>query len=683
MPRALLCFSFVAACFCTAAHGGDLWLGDGRPLPSGDAALYANEPAPEFRAEFVLPPGHSGDVNVRIACAGCYRLTVQGACISETSLMPLWSPFDKTVYSDSLCIPKEVLAPHPGTNDIRVLLGNGFRSLSPLRFWGRVNFRKNLASGRPCFRLSMDVPGVSLAWSWRESQVMRNCVFLGTEIDAARGDSNDWRPASAVPGPAGRIVPRRAPALGVRKILQGKSRWIEPGSVQIVDLGENVTGCPVFRFRGLPRGRRVEIVYGERLTSDGRVNVLTQTAGQIKPGRCAGGPGAPNLACARDVYVAAGRQDETFEPYFTWHICRYLEVRGYDRLLSADEILYHAVSAKLENASPGASFSCGVADLDNLHAVCRRTFLNNLLSVQSDCPGRERLGYGGDIVATAEAMILNWDMKEFYLKTLQDYADEAASDGWITETAPHVGIADRGYGGRAGPIGWTLVVPHLIDAIVRHYPDAAERALAYYPVCARYVELMAAKFPNGIVPTCIGDHEGLDRPPQDVMATAHWHEFVRLTASFANRLGKREQAARYAALSARIAEAFRSRYVREGIVAGGSQGAQATALHLGLLRREDVPMAEKALLSALEKTQYAPTTGIFSTRYMLMYLSEHGYRDVAERVVRSRAAQGWMRMLDRGATTLWETWKESDDVFSNCHPMFGSVDEWILRFGAR
>jgi alpha-L-rhamnosidase len=37
-------------------------------------------------------------------------------------------------------------------------------------------------------------------------------------------------------------------------------------------------------------------------------------------------------------------------------------------------------------------------------------------------------------------------------------------------------------------------------------------------------------------------------------------------------------------------------------------------------------------------------------------------------------------MIDRGATTIWETWKESDNIYSNCHPMFGSVSEWFYRW---
>ena len=66
---------------------------------------------------------------------------------------------------------------------------------------------------------------------------------------------------------------------------------------------------------------------------------------------------------------------------------------------------------------------------------------------------------------------------------------------------------------------------------------------------------------------------------------------------------------------------------------------------------------------------------------MLMYLAEHGHNDVARRIVLHEGFPGWLHMLERGATTLWETWKESDNVYSNCHPMFGSVDEWILKHG--
>ena len=333
-----------------------------------------------------------------------------------------------------------------------------------------------------------------------------------------------------------------------------------------------------------------------------------------------------------------------------------------------------------ESAPAAKAFKTDNKDFAAIHEMCRRTFQANLIGgVQSDCPGRERLGYGGDIVATYEAYMLNWDMRAIYLKVLRDFADEAADDGWITETAPYVGIAVKGEGGRSGPVSWALAVPELIDGLLRHYNET--KALDFYPVCARYVRQLAARHPDGLIPQCIGDHEALERAPNGVTATAHWHRFVALTAGFAKRLGRAEDAAEFEALAAKIKAAFAAKYVKDGVVANGTQSAQAIGLYLGLVPTDQIPAAERRLVKAVEEKGYGPTTGIFSTRYMLMYLSEHGRLDLAEKIVLHRGFPGWLHMLERGATTLWETWKESDNVYSNCHPMFGSVDEWILRYG--
>ena len=85
--------------------------------------------------------------------------------------------------------------------------------------------------------------------------------------------------------------------------------------------------------------------------------------------------------------------------------------------------------------------------------------LSNLFSVESDCPHREKLGYGGDIVAACEMAMLNFDMSRLYRKSVEDLTDAARTNGGFTETAPYVGISDEGLGGGAGPIGWGTAQP--------------------------------------------------------------------------------------------------------------------------------------------------------------------------------------------------------------------------------
>ncbi|MCR5753186.1 MAG: family 78 glycoside hydrolase catalytic domain, partial [Kiritimatiellae bacterium] len=643
----VLLASTLAAGFCFAATLDDVpWIGDGRPEREG-ADWYAEDPAPEFCAEFVLPEGVS-EAKISFACAGFgwFRVESGGAFMTADGLDTLWSVYDKTVYSRTTRSVN--LKPCPAVNRVYVNLGNGFYNLPPLCFWGSKCFREALSHGRPCFKLAIDVVDKPLEWKWRETDVVRNAVYLGSEVDATRRDGKDpWKPAAVVKGPKGRIVewPRSNPQMITADIHHGEVKWLREGEVQVVDFGVNASGVPSFTFRDEQRGSRIEIVYGERLNDDGSVNVLTQAAGQVKkPGK--GGPGAPDIACQRDAYVCRGPRKlppmtvtsgdtraETFRPPFTWHVFRYAEIRGAKHLVAdATRHVRSMLSLLVRQGAAAKAFKTDDPELAAIHEICRRTFQANMIGgVQSDCPGRERLGYGGDIVATCEAYMLNFDMREIYLKVLRDFADEAEDDGWLTETAPYVGIADAGFGGRSGPISWALAVPELIDGLLRHYDET--RALEFYPVCARYVRLVDGKCPSGIVPRCIGDHEALERAPDGCTATAHWHRFVDLTLKFARRLGREDDAREFAALEAKIRAAFVEKYVKNGIVANGTQSAQSLGLYLGLVPADQVAAAERRLVDAVEEKGCGPTTGIFTTRYMLMYLSEHGRVDLARRIV--------------------------------------------------
>ncbi len=655
------------------------WTGDGVAAREG-AAWYGEDRASEFKAEFVLPEGVD-EAKITFACAGfaSIRLGDGTAVTDESGLDTLWSVYDKTVYVHT---PAPVKArAYPATNTVYVRLGNGFYNMPPLRFWGGICFRSALARGRPCFKLSVEGVEKPLEWKWRETNIIRNSVYLGTEVDATKTEETLWKNAVAAAGPKGALVrwTGSEPATGEKEVLGGRPLRVREGAVQVFDFGVNASGVPRFVFGGEARGTRVEIVYGERLNADGTVNVLTQTAGQIKR-KGMGGPGAPDLACQRDVYVCSGAAKETFSPPFTWHIFRYAEIRGAKNPVAVAENRVMSMVSIKERKGGAKAFDTADKDLRAIHELCLRTFRANLIGgVQSDCPGRERLGYGGDIVASCRAYMLNFDMRDIYLKILKDFVDEAADDGWITETAPFVGIADRGFGGRSGPVSWALVVPELMDAILSHYGDSS--VLGHYPVCTRYIKLVDAKCPDGIIPRCIGDHEALERAPDAVTATAHWYRFVKLTASFARRLGKEGEAQELEALAAKIRSAFAVKFVKaDGTVANATQSAQAIAFYLGLAPDALREKVFAKLVEAVEKKGCAPYTGIFSTRYLLMALSENGRVDLARRIVLHKGFPGYLHMIDRGATTLWETWKESDNIYSNCHPMFGSVDEWILKY---
>ena len=152
-----------------------------------------------------------------------------------------------------------------------------------------------------------------------------------------------------------------------------------------------------------------------------------------------------------------------------------------------------------------------------------------------------------------------------------------------------------------------------------------------------------------------------------------------MVAEFATILGKPEDARKFGELADAIRVAFQRRFVHGGKVGEGRQGEQVFGLYHDLIPASDRAAALAILKSDLAAKDGALTTGIFGTKYLLEVLSTEGAGDLAGAVVNRRTFPGWGYMLDNNATTLWETWRPSDNVFSQNHPMFGSVEEWFMK----
>jgi alpha-L-rhamnosidase len=678
------------------------WIGDGKPQPNNDEGYYDADPAPQFRKTFRVQR-EIRSARLCVVGLGFYEAQINGKALADCALAPLWTPYAQRVLYDTCDVSEQV---QKGENVLTVTLGNGWYNPLPMRMWGKLNLREALAVGRPCLIAKLEIQNTDgsqqtvasdATWKVADGPLLRNSLYLGEVYDArleTRGwretgyDDTAWRTASCVTGPAGGLHPRQAPPVGIRETWPAKHVGEPKPGVYVVDLGRNFAGVARFRLGSGAVGEPVTFRYGELLNPDGTVNVMTAVAGQIKRADM-GGPGAPALAEQHDIYIRRGGEDESYMPRFTWHGFRYIQIEGLSKVPAVADVTAVALASALPDA---CEFECSSALLNTLHRVCRDTFLSNVFGQPSDCPARERFCYGGDIAPSAEAFIFNFDMRAFYTKVLQDFADEAV-DGWFTETAPWTGHAsqgfgentgpfvraeDRRFGGGSGPIGWTVAVPVMIRELYRYYGDR-EVVARHYDACARYVDLVSGKCPNLIVPRCIGDHEALEKATVTLTATAHFYQWTKLVSEFALSLGKAEDANKYAALAEEIRVAFQKRFVVGGRVGQGRQGEQAFGLYHRLIPEADRAGALEILRQDLAAKGGALTTGIFSTKYLLEILSTEGLEDVAGAIVARREFPGWGYMLDHGATTLWENWKGSDNRFSQNHPMFGSVDEWFMK----
>lgn len=665
-----------------------VWLSDGKPLPQNDADFYRDDPAPLFRKEFTATKRVTR-ARLFIAGLGTYEASLNGRPVGDHVLDPGWTAFSKRVLTDTYDVTSLVKS---GQNCLGVTLGNGWFNPLPLRMWGHLNLRDTLTTGRPRFiaQLQIDFDGgtsqtlvTDTTWKVSEGPVLRNSVYLGELVDArldqkgwdtAGFDDAQWRTASVVTTPLGRLASPTHPPIRETQRWNAVSVTEPKPGVHLYDMGENFTGWVTLKL-DVPAGTRVQLRYGELLYADGSLNPMTSVAGQIKglkkdSQESVGGPGAPPVAWQADTYVARGG-GETYRPKFTFHGFRYVEIRWLPKPLPLTSVVAGRLHADVE---PIGTFDCSDPMFNRIQAMCRRTFLSNLMSVQSDCPHRERFGYGGDIVATSEALMMNFDMTGFYQKAVRDWSESALDDGMLTDTAPFVGIQYCG-------VVWAMAHPLLLDQLYQYSGDL-ELSKEQYPVAKRWLALVEAKYPDGIVTDGLSDHEGLAPAPAPELVTPFFYLSARLLHDMADRLGHSDDAAHFARLAEKVKGAYVAKFVDAGTgrVGTGSQACQAVGLYTGIVPESVRARALDVLIRDIEAHGGHLTTGIIGTKAMLDVLSRHGRTDLAFDIVSKKDFPGWGWMLENGATTLWEHWELSDNTFSHNHPMFGSVSQWFMQW---
>ncbi len=663
------------------------WIDDGSKQPEKDEDYYKDDRMPLFRKAFNITKKISS-ARIYISGVGYYEAYLNGNKIGDHMLDPGFTTYKKEVLYTSYDITSLL---KKGDNVAGIMLGNGWYNPLPFKLFGRWDLRDYQQTGRPCLKAQMhirytdgsdDIIATDASWQCAPGPVTHNNVYLGEQYDArleqknfsGTGNMPTWKNASLTDGPSGTLTAQMQPPIKITKVLH-PVRITEPRKdTFIVDMGQNFAGVARIKVKG-PAGALIALRYGEDLFEDGTLNYLTTCATQIKKGGIKAGPGAPETAWQEDRYILKGEGVEIWSPRFTFHGFRYVEVTGWPGKPTVNDIEGLRMNADFENAG---NFSCSNDMFNHLHEAIQWTFLSNVFSVQSDCPGREKMGYGGDMVATADAFIYNFNMANFYAKAVNDFANEQRKEGGITEIAPFTGIADKGYGDESGPLGWELAFPYLQKQLYDFYGD--KQIIAdHYDAFKKQLDFLASKSTDHIFYWDISDHEALDAKPESLTAACFYYHHVCLAVSFASILNKPDDSAKFAQRAERIKNAIVNKFLVHGTgrFDNATQSAQAFALWYQLSPEKDSTM--KILMNELARHGGHLSTGIFATKMMFDVLRENNRNDIAYQIANQRTFPGWGFMLANGATTLWETWAYPKDGPSQNHPMFGSIDEWFYR----
>lgn len=662
---------------------------------------YQLYPSPLLRREFVLSQPVRR-ATVFVTALGLYELRLNGAKVGSQVLAPEWTDYHKRVQYQTYEVTTQI---RQGANALGAILADGW-------YAGRLGLQGPAApptpilyGTKPAFllQLHLELEDGSVQrvvsdgnWHCTLEGPIRSTSLLGGEHIDARKEFNGWDSPGfqheawshvRVRRAAGTaLVAQKNEAIRLTRELQPAAVTEPSPGVYIVDMGQNMVGWCRLKVMA-PMGATITLRHAEVLNPDGtlyRENLRLKgyIDGQV------------------DCYTAAGHGVETFEPRFTYHGFRYVEITG----LVSPPALTDVLGCVVHSDSPMAGgLACSDPALTKLFENIVWTQRGNMHSVPTDCPQRdERLGWSGDAQVYSQTAIFSMDMAAFFTKWMQDVRDAQTRDGRFPDFAPHPYEPEVKFSGNPGWADVGVVIPW---RLYTNYGDT-RMLLENFTAAKRWVEFIHRHNPDLIWKnrrSCTieygdwlnGDTLILEKYPRSggevprgVYATAFFAHSTDLLARTATVLGKTAEARKYGQLLAGIKKAFVTAFVGDdGRVEGDTQAGYALALAFDLLPEKLRPLATEKMVNAVEAYQGRISTGIQSTLRLMLALSRFGRDDIAWKLMTNREIPSWLYMVDHGGTTVWERWDgwvegrgfQSPGMNSFNHYAIGAVGEWMMR----
>ena len=619
--------------------------------------------------------------HVSIAGLGQYRLTINGHDVGDAALAPGWSEYRKRVLYDTWDVTGLVKA---GDNVLAIMLGNGPYNVeyAPGRY---TKFLDSYGAPKAIVALTIEHSdgtrtrfGTGADWRWTPGPILFSSMYGGEDWDAraipggwtAPGfDDAAWNPVEVTQGPGG--VLRAGTTPPVRVVDTRLATTITPlaDDVLLADFGYNCAGRPRLCFVA-PAGTVIELVPGEALDADGRVTQASFNAG----------PGHAVL----DHYTAAGGGEEWFEPAFVYHGMRYCEIRGL-RQAALRTVECRVIRA---DVAPVGQFSASPALPGRIHDLIVRAADSNLMSVITDCPHREKLGWLEQTWLNAPTLFYNRDVITLYEKLVDDIADTQTADGMVPAIAPEyvafVDAAGHDQIWRNSP-EWGVAAVLAPWAAYRFCGDPTILARAW-PAAERYCAYLAVRARDGLLDFGMGDW--YDVGPRDpgeaqltsraLVGTAVWIEALQAMAAIAPVIGRSSEVPLWQSRMDKVTAAFNTRFLdpATGRYEHGSQTAQAVPLALGIVPAAHKATALDGLVAAVRAAGNGVTAGDIGFRYVMRALAQAGRDDIVLAMLSVQGRPGYLWQLDHGATTLTEAW-DANPTKSLNHFMLGHAEGWL------
>ncbi|MEJ0001219.1 MAG: family 78 glycoside hydrolase catalytic domain [Verrucomicrobiota bacterium] len=655
-----------------ADWSGAHWIG--APGPPGKPSLEKPAPAYEtvlLRRTFTVKDGLKCAV-VDVCGLGQYELSLNGGKVSDDLLTPGWTQYEKTCLYDTYDITGAL---RPGANAVGLFLGNGMYLLHHGRFSSNTYMTNGYAPIQAIAAIRLEyadgtVDTIVTDGQWRcaSGPITFSSAYGGEDYDARLEppgwktpdfDDTAWSAPQLLSGPGGELkgLSCSAPPIRAFSALTPVGRKeIKPG-VTVYDFGQNASVIVRLKAKG-PAGSGARITPAELVHADGTVD------------RSSAGGGA-----AYWQYTLRGEGDETYFGKFFYQGARYFQVELFgpnnsDQLPEIESIEADVIHA---DCAPVGRFSCSNELFNQTYTLVRWAQQNNLVSIATDCPTREKRGWLEQTHLNGPALRYNWDMNALFAKTANDMKDAQRPSGLVPSTAPDYTHWENQFADSPEWGSACILLPW------QQYEFAHDVVILRdsYDTMQKYQAYLQTKAKDDLVSYGLGDWFNIgDAPPVTLTATAFYYEDTVLLARIADLLGKIDDAARYRQQADEIRGAFNRAlfHADTNEYGNGGQSADSIALVMGLVD----PANSSAIVDNIVRDVQAKglTAGDVGYRYLLRALADAGRSDVVYALNNQSDKPGYGYQIKLGKTALTEGW---DGTQSQDHFMLGQINEWFFH----
>ncbi len=632
---------------------------------------------PLLRKEFTI--GKKVKTATMFICGlGQFEMSINGQKTGDHFLDPGWTQYSK----HALYVPFDVTAQlQQGKNAIGVMLGNGFYYIPSERYrkmTGAYGYPKMICRLVVNYTDGSQENIVSDAsWKTAAGPVIFSSIYGGEDYDATKEQTgwnraafNDvsWKTAVITTGPPQLDAQTAEPVKIMESFTPKKITQAKP-DVWVYDMGQNASAIPYIEVSG-KRGDTVKITPGELVKEDGLVNQAAT--------------GSPHIY----QYILKGNGVEKWHPQFTYYGFRYIQVEGAtpkgENGIANQSIISVVKSLHPRNAMERVGhFSCSNNLFNRTDTLIDWAVKSNAVSTFTDCPTREKLGWLEQDNLMAASLGYNYNIAALGRKIVRDMQMAQTPEGLIPEIAPE--FVQFGEPFRDSP-EWGSSCILLPWYLYQQYGDK-QILEESYPMMQKYIGYLQSKDSAGLLKQGLGDWYDLgpNRPglsqntPQGLTATAYYYYDLTVIQQIADALGKKQDSYAYYLKSAgTVLPAFNKKFFNDITkqYGTGSQTANAVAVYMGLVAKENEAAVIQNIVKDLENRKYALTTGDIGYRYLLQALQNAGRSDVTYKMNNRSDVPGYGYQLEKGATALTESWQALPSV-SNNHLMLGHIQEWF------